>query len=104
MIVSSFSKEYGIRLSHELKRMKWREFSSLVSGLGPDTALGRVVAIRAETDPEVIKNFSDSQREIYHAWRTKKAKDVPEKKMEEALEQFRTMFINLSGGGNYREE
>ena len=70
LIVSSVLEQYGIRIySAEFKGMKWLEFSALISGIGPDTALGRVVAIRAETDKEVIKHFSDDQRRIWREWR-----------------------------------
>ena len=42
--------------------MKWDEFKDMLSGLGPDTPLGRIVAIRSEDDPEVLKNFSSEQK------------------------------------------
>lgn len=35
--------------------MSWDEFRDLLSGLSPDTALGRMVAIRAEEDKEILK-------------------------------------------------
>lgn len=38
--------------------MPWDEFSDLLSGIGPDTALGRIVAIRAEEDEEILKHFT----------------------------------------------
>ena len=42
--------------------MKWEEFRDLLVGIGPDTALGRVVAIRAETDQKIIKKFDRATR------------------------------------------
>ena len=34
----------------------------------PDTPLGQIVAIRSETDAEIISNFTESQRKIYDEW------------------------------------
>ena len=49
LVVSSFQSQYGIRLFRELPAgMKWEEFRDLLVGIGPDTALGRIVSIRAE--------------------------------------------------------
>ena len=36
-----------------------------------DTPLGQVVGIRAETDAETIKNFTDAQRKIYNDWKNR---------------------------------
>ena len=59
LIVSSFQSQYGLRLSKEIPAgMPWDEFSDLLSGIGPDTALGRIVAIRAEEDEEILKHFT----------------------------------------------
>ena len=55
-------EQYGLRLSEV--DMSWREFSDLLSCLSADTALGRIVAIRSETDGEVLKNFTKGQKEI----------------------------------------
>ena len=45
------------------------EYIALLTGLGPDTSLGRIVSIRAETDPEIIKKFSRSEQQIYREWK-----------------------------------
>jgi hypothetical protein len=66
LIEASFLEQYGIRLSEV--DMSWREFSDLLSCLSADTALGRIVAIRSETDAEVLKSFTKSQREIRNEW------------------------------------
>ena len=66
LIEASFLEQYGLRLSEV--DMSWREFSDLLSCLSADTALGRVVAIRSETDGEVLKNFSTGQKEIREEW------------------------------------
>ena len=80
LIEASFLKQYGIRLRSD-DDMSWNEFCSLLSGLMPDTPLGRIVAIRAESDPKVIKEFSKEQRAIRNEWllaRNRKRKEDPE--------------------------
>jgi predicted small secreted protein len=47
----------------------------------PDTPLGKIVSIRAETDPEIIKKFSKDQKKIHNDWiikRNQKLKENPE--------------------------
>ena len=98
LIVSSFQTQYGIRLSRDLKGMKWSEFCDFLVGLGPETPLGRVVAIRSEEDENMLKNFSKEQHRIRNEWRKKQAKNVSEKERMEALEQIKNAFISMAGG------
>lgn len=37
--------------------MKWNEFASLLSGIGADSPLGRLVQIRLEDDKDVLKTL-----------------------------------------------
>lgn len=100
LVVSSVLEQYGIRIySAEFKGMKWLEFSALISGIGPDTALGRIVAIRAETDKEVIKNFSEDQRRIWREWRNKSAKQKSKEEVQNYLEMFKAAFVRMAGDG-----
>ncbi len=48
--------------------MTWAEFSTLLSGLLPDTPLGQVVSIRCEKDPKRIRNFTPAQKRIHDEW------------------------------------
>lgn len=73
LIESSFLSQYGIRLRTE-DDMSYGEFCSLLSGLMPETPLGRVVSIRAEKDPKVIKNFTKEQKKIHNDWLLKRNK------------------------------
>ncbi len=98
LIVSSFQSQYGIRLSRDLKDMKWSEFRDLLIGISPDTALGRIVAIRAENDKDVLKHFSKEQLRIRNEWRTRNAKRVEPGNMEDILEQLKQGFISMAGG------
>ncbi len=67
LIEASFLSQYGIRLRTD-DNMSWSEFCSLMSGIMPETPLGRVVGIRAEKDPKVIKNFTKEQKRIRNDW------------------------------------
>lgn len=99
LILSSFMSEYGIRLSRELKTMKWDEFKDLLVGLSPESALGRIVAIRSEQDREVIKNFTKEQRRIRNEWLRRNSKKVSEEQLAEVLEKLKDTFIHMAGDG-----
>ena len=98
LILSSFQSQYGIRLSRELEGMKWAEFKDLLTGISPDTALGRIVAIRAEEDEDILKHFSREQHRIRNEWRSRNAKRAEPGNMEDILEQLRQGFISMAGG------
>lgn len=100
LIISSFQSQYGLRLSRELNTMKWDEFRDLLVGISPDTALGRIVAIRAEENKDVLKNFSKEQRRIRNEWRHRRAKTVKPEDMETILDGFKQAFISMAGGVN----
>lgn len=60
--------------------MSWQEFCNLISGLMYDTPLGRIVAIRAEKDPNAIRDFTPEQKRIRNDWimrRNRKLKQNP---------------------------
>ncbi len=77
MIVSSFASEYGVRIySDDFGKMTWDEFVSLLSGLSEDSPLGRIVRIRLENDPNMLKQFSAHQKKIRNQWRSRRAKAV----------------------------
>lgn len=96
LIVASFQSMYGLRLSQELGGMKWREFSALLSGLDNKTPLGRVVAIRAEDDPKQLKQFTPEMRRIRNRWRTRKAKKMPQKQVDDFLESMKNALIHMA--------
>ena len=58
--------------------MSWNEFCTLLSGLLPDTPLGRIVSIRAEKDLQVLKNFSPDQKKIRSDWQRRKLQRMKE--------------------------
>ena len=76
--------------------MSWREFSYLINGLSGETPLGRIVRIRAENDPEVLKKFSKEEKQIRNDYRRRIAKQLPQQDVKNAMERFRQAFIRLS--------
>ena len=81
--------------------MKWDEFRDLLIGIGPDTALGRVVEIRAEDQKEILENFTPEQHRIRNAWRRKHArglaKTVSKEEMDMAMDGIKNMFLSMAG-------
>ncbi len=78
--------------------MKWDEFQALLSGTGPDTALGRVVSIRSEKNKDVINNFSPEHRRIHSEWQKRIAKNKTQEEHENFLETMKNAFIAMAGG------
>ena len=100
LIISSFQTQYGIRLSRDLKSMKWDEFKALLSGISAETPLGRMVSIRSENDDDVLKHFTKEQHRIRNEWRNRQAKNASEKETMEFLEQMKQALISMAGGGS----
>lgn len=79
--------------------MKWDEFRDLLVGIVPDTALGRIVSIRAENDKEVLKHFSKEQHRIRNEWRHRRAQAIKPEDMETILNGLKQAFISMAGAG-----
>lgn len=84
--------------------MSWDEFTDLLSGISPDTALGRIVAIRAEEDKDILKHFTPEQNRIRNAWRNKQAMKVSEEDRDKFLEAMKQAFIDMAGGAHGSEQ
>ena len=91
LIEASFLEQYGIRLSET--NMSWREFSDLLSCLSADTALGRVVAIRSETDGEVLKKFTKGQKEIREEWLKNHRKEQTKAEYDASMQALLAMAL-----------
>lgn len=72
--------------------MTWSEFSSLLSGIMPETPLGQIVAIRSEEDRDVLKNFTKDQHHIRSEWRSKQAKAMTETDARESIKHLQDLF------------
>lgn len=98
LIVSSFLSQYGLRIrTKEFETVSWDEFKSLITGLSPDTALGRVVSIRSETDKDIIKHFTQDQRRIHDRWRNRKVEIMNQETFEKEMGDLEMMFAAMCG-------
>lgn len=97
LIVASFLSQYGLRIrTAEFEGVSWDEFRSLLAGISPDTVLGRVVAIRSETDKKVIKHFSRDQKRIYDEWRNRKAAAMTPESYDQQMAYLEKMMAELA--------
>ena len=78
--------------------MHWDEFKALLSGLGPDTALGRIVSIRAEKNKDILKEFTPDMRRIRNEWLTRNAKNKSLSERDAFVEEMKKAFIAMAGG------
>lgn len=83
--------------------MSWEEFRQMLIGISPDTALGRIVAIRSEDRKEYLENFSPEQHRIRNEWMSKHAAFIREHTSKEAmdaqLDAIRMGFLRMAGLG-----
>lgn len=79
--------------------MTWQEFKTLLSGLGSDTPLGRIVAIRSEEDKEILKQFTTEQKRIRSEWKNRLAQNVEASDAEQFYESMKNALIQMAGKG-----
>ena len=89
LIEASFLSQYGIRL--KTTELQFDEFLNLTSCLMSDTPLGQIVAIRSETDADIISKFTDNQRKIYNDWVRRKTLNNKEKYTESMDKLFNAL-------------
>ena len=67
--------------------MDWKEFTVLLSGIMPETPLGKVVSIRCEENKEILKHFSVEENRIRNDWRSRHSlkEEMTEAEMEKAV-------------------
>ena len=89
LIEASFLSQYGIRL--KVTELQFDEFLNLTSCLMSDTPLGQIVAIRSETDADIISKFTENQRKIYNDWVRRKTLNNKEKYTESMDKLFNAL-------------
>lgn len=100
LIISSFLTQYGLRIrTKEFETVSWDEFRSLLAGLSPETPLGRMVAIRSESDDNVIEHFTADQKKIWNAWRNRKAENMTQTEYDQQMIELERIMAALCGGG-----
>ena len=99
LIVSSFLSQYGLRIrTKEFETVSWDEFKALLAGLSPETALGRIVAIRSENDENILKHFSPEQKRIRNEWRDSSAKKITAENFAEQMADLERIMAAMVGG------
>lgn len=93
LVESSFLQQYGVRLN-QVDDMSWREFCGLLHGISADTALGKMVQIRAEEDKEVLKSFTSEQKAERSRWRARQATEYTEEELEKQMKNLEKMLAN----------
>ena len=76
--------------------MSWREFSYLMEGLSGETPLGQIISIRAEKDPEKLKQFTPEQRRIRNKYLAKQAQHKTPQQVDEALNGIKNAFMGMA--------
>lgn len=99
LIEQSFAAQYHIRLRETT--LPWEEFATFLSGLLPETPFGRIISIRSEKDPKVIKAFNATQKKIYRDWQIKSAKEsrYSEDELNKQMAALSSMLSNMFGKG-----
>lgn len=76
--------------------MDWIEFITLLNGLTEDTSLGKIVAIRSETNQEIISNFGKNEKRIYDEWQERQLKiKYQNRSKEEVMKDISNMFRSM---------
>lgn len=57
----------------------------------PETPLGQIVAIRSETDADIIRNFTDAQKRIRNEWVMRETSNN-EQKYKESMDNLFAML------------
>lgn len=78
--------------------MPWHEFIDLLSGLGPDTPLGRIVSIRLEDDEEVLERFTKDQHRIRREWQNRIASNRTEEETNNFISAMQNALMKMAGG------
>lgn len=76
--------------------MSWGEFTTLLSGIMPETPLGQIISIRSEDDPDTLKNFNKEQNRIRNEWHSRIRKQMMNDKdnAKTMIAQFQAMMKN----------
>ena len=98
LVEASLASQYGIRI-RQASDTPWSEFTSLITGLLPETPLGAVIKIRSEDDPDMLKRFNKDQLDMRNKWRDKQAfkqLDNPEV-LKQSMDNLSTMLKDMFG-------
>lgn len=104
MIEQSIATQYGI-LPGAQGDLPWPEWAKLVSGLLDSTPLGRVVAVRAEEDRQVIARMTPWQKRIRSQWQNflarRQVRTADPAQLRRQMAALEKTMANLFGGGSH---
>lgn len=80
--------------------MNWDEFCDLLNGLNEQTPLCKVIQIRKETDPAVVKGFTAGQKQIRSDWQKRQAMQKTQEETDQFLEAIQKGFKELAMKGD----
>lgn len=92
----SIAVQYGI-LPSQQGNLLYRDWAQLVSGLMDDTPLGRIVAIRSETDMDAVSRMSPAQKRIRQEWAQYRMKNY-KKETHADIQKLQSMVASMFGG------
>lgn len=81
--------------------MEYKEFLILLSGIMPETPLGKIIQIRSETDSDVLKHYSVEQQKIRNDWLEKQRKEkmnsMTEEEKQLEIRKIQELFAKAFG-------
>lgn len=102
LIEQSIAKQYGVLPSAQ-GELSWEDWAKLVGGLMDDTPLGRVVSVRSESDPEVVRKMTPWQHRIRSEWSAHQAKKMAANyspdELRSEMQSLERMIAQAFGGG-----
>ena len=78
--------------------MPWNEFVDLLTGLSPETPLGRIVSIRLEDDEDTLKHFTKEQHRVRNQWQKRIAQNRTEQETQDFISAMQKALIKMAGG------
>jgi len=77
--------------------MDWKEFTTLLNGIMPETPLGKIISIRSEGDEDVLKHFTPEQHRIRNEWNSRCLQEkIKQMDKKEVMKQMKEMFRSMA--------
>lgn len=101
LIEASFAYQYPQIDLYADEDIDYKRFCTLLAGIMPDTPLGQIVAIRSESNKDILKSFTPEQKRIRDEWQEKLRKQYEESMTEEEKEaqmkELQSIFAKAFG-------
>lgn len=100
LIEQSIAKQYGV-LPSEQGDLIYSDWAKMVAGLMDDTPLGKIIRIRNETDPDVLRNYTPEMRQMRNDWilfRQSRFRRSENNGSKQELEELKNTLKRIFGG------